>query len=124
MNDKEKKFQELIEKADHERVEKFISIFDRVLLYTIAAKLIPREAVDYSMQVWDKLIKKCIDLDASTRTKFLEETVAGRTAKFRHEIDGEDIRLHSLTQFEIAKTVIENNMHFHDEDDDFSSPVD
>lgn len=122
MNNKEQHIRDLVENADHERVESYMRVFDRVLLYTIASKLIPKEAVAFSIENWDTIIKKGINLDTTKRTNFLEDTIIGRAAKLRNEPDGEEFRLHCLKQHEIAKSVIESNLRVDDDTDDNDDP--
>lgn len=111
-----KKDIKLINKTDPERIEKYMQIHDRVLLYTIASAM-PKEMKDASMQVWAKLIKKIIDIDASNRTRYLESTANGRMAKMNKEADGEDVRLYSLEQMNIAKKIIESNLYYSEDDE-------
>lgn len=121
MNKKEQEIRDLVENADHERVETYMRLFDRILLYTIASKLIPKEAVQFSLESWNTIVKKGIDFDSTKRTNFLEETVVGRAAQLRDEPDGEEYRLHCLKQYEIAKSVIEANLRI--DDDDFGEEL-
>lgn len=113
----EKQLQSLLENTDHEKIESYIGIFDRILLYTLAASLIPKETVKYSMEIWESLVKKGINLDSTKRTNFLEETVPGRAALLRGELDGEEYRLHCIKHFQVAKSVIENNIRLDETDD-------
>ena len=113
-----KKTEETLKDADFERVEGYMHMFDRVLLYTMAANNLSQKTLDATIKFWDVVIKKTIDLDATQRTDFLEKTLHGRTAKLRDEPDGEDIRLHSLKQWKIAKQVIENNLRKLESDSD------
>lgn len=118
MTNKERNLRELVEKADHDRVEAYIGLFDRILLYNIASKIVPKESLEQSIRVWDMIIKKGIDSDVVKRTNFLEETVIGRASKFQDEPDGEEFRLHCLKQIDIAKSVIENNLKIEEQDND------
>lgn len=106
----------LLRKTDPDRIEQYMRIFDRVLLYTIASAM-PSEMKEASVKVWDKLIKKTIDIDASSRTNYLESTSSGRMAKMNKEADGEDVRLYSLEQMELARKIIESNLYFSEDSD-------
>lgn len=108
---KEKKdLQDLVETADHERVEAYMTVLDRILLYRLANKLMPTEDLAQSVNLWSIIIKKGIDMDVVKRTNFLEDTTLGRATKFQKEMDGEEYRLHCLKQLDIAKQVLEHNI--------------
>lgn len=116
-----KDLQKHLKDADIAQVGKFMSMFDRMLLYTIAVNFLPVEAIKGTVNLWDIVIKKGIDQDASGRTKFLEGTPEGRLAKYRNEPDGEEIRLHCLKQLQIAHSIITANLdksQLKDDDDD------
>lgn len=108
--DKDKQIRDLIDRADHERVESYMHMFDRILLYTLAASIMPKTAIEGTMDLWDKVVKKGIDIDSTKRTNFLEGTTSGRTAKLREEPDGEDLRIHCIEQLNIARDVIMSNL--------------
>jgi len=114
MNKKEREIRKLIESADHERVEAYMHMFDRVLLYTMAANMMPKDAINSTVDLWDTVVKKGIDMDATKRTNFLEGTTLGRAAKLRREYDGEDMRNHCLQQWRVARDVISTNLHSKD----------
>lgn len=116
--DKNGEIKALLDGADHERVEAYMNMFDRVLLYTLAANLMPKPAVDGTLGLWDRVVKRTIDLDATKRTEILESTVGGRAAKYRNEADGEELRLHALKQWEIARTLITTNLRYSELPDD------
>jgi len=113
----EKEVQKLIENADHERVEAYMHMFDRVLLYTLAANVMSKDAIKSTMDLWDMVVKKGIDMDATKRTNYLEGTTIGRAAKIRQEYDGEDVRNHCLQQCRIARAVISANLHNEDNEE-------
>lgn len=110
---------QMVEEADHERVHVYMDVFDRILLYTLAANLLPKEAIDASVDLWNIVVKRGIDDDVSKRTNFLESTTSGRAAKLRNEPDGEDLRMHCLKQWEIARNVILANLKYDKKDDNF-----
>lgn len=96
--------------TDQERVEGYLRMLDRILLYNMAVNSMPPEALQSIVKLWDKVVLKSIDLDASLRTHFMEATKMGRAAKFQDEPDGEDLRLHCLDQWKFAKSVVETNL--------------
>ncbi len=118
----EKEVLKILKEADHERVEGYMHMFDRVLLYTLAANIMPDEALKGTISLWDRVIKKTIDIDARKQTDFLEGTVMGRAAKFKRMPDGEEIRLRHLRQWTIAKSIIAGNLHQHQIDNDDGEP--
>ncbi len=124
MNKKEREVRKLIENADHERVEAYMHMFDRVLLYTLAVNMMPKDAIRGTVDLWDTVVKKGIDMDASKRTNFLEGTTLGRAAKLRQEHDGEDVRNHCLQQWRIARDVISANLHNKNEDNEDQGEID
>ena len=97
--------------TDHDKLESYMRMYDRILLYTLASNLMPKESIDETINLWEKVIKKTIDSDATMRTKFMESTPTGRIAKLREEPDGEDLRLHSIKTWNLAKNIISANMH-------------
>lgn len=111
-----KEIKEMLEQADPQRVEGYLNMFDRVLLYTLAVNTMPKEALDGTMSMWDQVVKRTIDIDATKRTNYLESTTVGRAAKIKNEPDGEDFRLFCLKQWEIAKTLITANLRTRTED--------
>ena len=76
--------------SDHDKLDSYMKMYDRILLYTIAANLMPKESIDETIRLWEQVIKKTIDGEATLRTKFMESTPTGRVAKLRQEPDGEE----------------------------------
>ena len=110
-----------IQSADAERIDAYLRMFDRILLYTMAANSMPIDILNATLGIWEQVAKKSIDIDATKRTTFLESTPTGRALKLNNEPDGEDLRLHWLKQWNIAKNVITSNLIKNDtneEDDD------
>ena len=105
-----KELQKRLEQADMENIGKFMKMFDKMLLYTIAVNFLPQEAIHGTVDLWDKIIKKGINEDANNRTTFMETTQPGRLALYKKEPDGEDLRLHFLEQWKLAREVILNNL--------------
>ena len=119
VTNKEKELQELIKNSDPVRVEAYLQMMQRILVYSLATRLMPKDELSQTIQFCDNLVKKSIDIDASHRTEFLESTPMGRTAKLMKEPDGEDVRLHGLQQWSVARTIIEANLL--GRDDEFGS---
>jgi hypothetical protein len=106
----EKQIKTKIRNTDQERVEGYLRMLDRILLYNMAVNSMPPEVLQGIVQLWDKIVHKSIDLDASMRTQFLEGTKLGRTAKLQNEPDGEALRMHCLDQWKLARSVLESNL--------------
>lgn len=100
------------------RVGNYMKMFDRILLYNIAVNSMPPEALQETLNIWEKVIKRGINEESSSRNKFLESSRQGRKAKYRNEPDGEDLMLTLLEQYEIAKEVIQSNLKRTIEDED------
>jgi len=109
------KVNQLLNNADISRISGYLQMFDRILLYRLAKGIMPKEDLSDAIGVWSLVAKKGIDLDAKERTEFLETTPAGRAAKLRKEADGETIRLHNTKQLDIAKQIINTNLHMDDD---------
>lgn len=109
MDDSLKKIQEEVANSDAERIEVYLKMLDRILLHTLVANTMPKEVLTDVIDLWDKVIKKGIDMESSRKTNFLESTSLGRLAKYKGEGDGEEHRLHCLKQMEVAKKIINNN---------------
>ncbi len=107
---KNEELQQLLEKADPQLMESYMRMFERILLYNMATAIMPPEAIEGSVDLWDKVVKKAINSDASKRTDFLEGSPDGRMAKLEKEPDGEDLRHHCLEQHRIARSVIVANL--------------
>jgi hypothetical protein len=99
-----------IEQVSPERLEGYIKAFDRMLLYSLATSIIPKEALSKTVNLWEKTIKKSIDIDAQNRTLFLESTLDGRKAKMVGEPDGELLRLKFLETLGVAQDIIQSNL--------------
>lgn len=106
---KNKSIVKLIKTTDPARLERNIQLFDRILLYNLAVHM-PKELIEGSIQIWTQAIKNSINIESTRRTEFMESTVPGRAAKINKEIDGEDLRLHSLMQLELATKIISANL--------------
>jgi len=105
-----KELQKQLEDADMERIGKYTDMFDRILLYTLAVNSMPKAALEGTVDLWEKVVKRGIDGECSRRTDFLEGTRLGRRAKYEKQPDGESMRLEHLKQCAIAKNVIKSNM--------------
>jgi hypothetical protein len=106
-------------KIDFDRIDGYIRMFDRILLYTMAVNLMPKEALDTVMTQWEQIVKKTIDIDAVNRTNFIEGTKLGRLAKYKKEPDGEEVRLSHLKHWKTAKDIVSSNLLANYKDDDF-----
>jgi len=106
--------------TDVMRVGNYMKMFDRILLYNIAVNSMPPEALQETLNIWEKVIKRGINEESASRSEFLESSRQGRKAKYRSEPDGEDLLLNLLEQYEIAKEVIQSNLKkpFETDDDD------
>jgi hypothetical protein len=111
---RKKKAQSLMEQLNEVRidqVEAYMRMFDRILLYTIASNIMPKEALDKTLSMCDKVVKKGMDLDVQFRTNFLEATPQGRLLQMKKdEPDGEELRLEYLKTWDVAKELIKNNL--------------
>jgi len=104
---------ELISKAqnvDQTRLDAYMRMFDRVLLFIVAAKTMQREELNRAMDTWDMLVRRSIDSDVQSRTNILEGTPMGRVAKLKQEEDGEEYRLDSLEILGIAHGLISRKL--------------
>ncbi len=103
--------------ADHDKLESYIRMYDRILLYTLASNIMAKENIEESIDLWEKVIKKTIDSDSVNRTKFMESTSAGRIAKLRREPDGEAMRLSDVKTWKIARDIISANLSRDEEEE-------
>ncbi len=110
MDEWEKNLLEEVGSADQDRLSKYVQMLDRVLLYNIAANVMPEEALDGIVDLWDKIIFKTIDSDVASRNEFLESTPLGRLARYKKEPDGEALRLHCIKNWKIARKVALSNL--------------
>ncbi len=119
MNNKdlEKEIQQELSDVNQERLETYMRMFDRILLYTIAANMVPAEVIQQTIHIWATTIKKIIDSDATGRTQFLEATVQGRLAKLHKEADGEELRLNCLKAWNVAHKIVTANLVGFDEEE-------
>jgi hypothetical protein len=105
-----KRIKTKVKNADQDRVEGYLRMLDRILLYNMAVNTMPPEILQGIVKLWDKVVLKSIDIDASLRTAYMEGTKLGRVSKLQKEPDGEDLRLHCLDQWKLAKSVVESNL--------------
>jgi len=122
MSDFTKKIQEKISKADPNQLNIYIGLFDRLLLYSLAANFIPQEAIKEMIKKWEETIKTTINNDASRRTCFLESTSEGRVARKNKEPDGEYLRLLYLESLDTAKQILAKNLE--NDKDEFGNIID
>ena len=110
LSQKSKDFQDRISAADPARLNCYIDMFDRFLLYSLVSNVMPEEAIQEIIQSWERTIKDTIDSECSMRTNFLESTLQGRLCKKHHQPDGEAIRLSALEGFNVAKEIVQSNL--------------
>ena len=99
-----------IAEVDALRLESYLRLYDRIVLYNLIAQLMSDENIKESINKWELIVKRSIDEDAQARTDFLESTSTGRLAKMHHVKDGESIRLEALQICNIAKMVIQQGL--------------
>lgn len=105
-----------MENVPPERLEAYHRMFDRIMLYTLAANLMDKQSIDQVIKNADKIIKKTIDADSQSRTDFLQNTKEGRVARMKEEADGEDVRLQFTEAWDIVKDLIRENLENNKED--------
>ena len=110
-----------ISEADPERLNGYIGMFDRLLLYNLAVGSMPPEILDEMIEKWAQTIKSTIDTEAQHRTHFLESTPQGRLAKKQDQPDGEALRLLFLETLSTAKQIVSRNLQRNEDDIDFES---
>jgi hypothetical protein len=110
-----KNINEKISEADPERLNGYLNLFDRLLLYNLVASTMPPEAIDELVEKWAFAVKSTIDTEVQHRTHFLESTPQGRIAKKQNQPDGEDLRLLFLDTLSTAKQIVTANLQ-RDED--------
>ena len=108
-----------IAEADSERLSGYIDMFDRLLLYNLAAGSMPPEIIDELIIKWAQTIKTTINTEVVARTHFLESTPQGRLAKKQQQPDGEDLRLLFLDTLDTAKAIVARNLQRNDDDIEF-----
>jgi hypothetical protein len=121
MTDFSNEIQKMIAASDPDRLNGYMDMFDRLLLYNLAVGTIPPETLDELIQKWEQTIKGMIDTESKHRTHFLESTPQGRLAKKHKQPDGEDLRLLFLTTLNTAKQIVTRNLQR--TEDDFESDV-
>lgn len=110
-----------ISEADPERLNGYIDMFDRLLLYNLAVGTLPPEILDEMIKKWAHTIKSTINIEAVHRTHFLESTPQGRVAKKQKQADGENLRLLFLDTLSTAKQIVTRNLQRNEDDTDFES---
>lgn len=111
------KLKQRIAESDPERLNGYIEMFDRLLLYNMAAFMLPPEALDGLLDKWEETIKATINTESCMRTHFLESTPQGRAAKRQKQPDGEDLRLSFSKTLDTAKMILTQNLQNNDDDD-------
>lgn len=103
-----KRLSELSE-DEQAKVKYYIGVFDRVLLQALVLNFLEPEIVNAIFDMCEKLMKTEIDVEATIRTKFLQETEAGRIISQLNFSDGESLRLRNLEAVKVARGIAENN---------------
>lgn len=110
MNFPDKDLLNKINSVNVERLESYLKMFDRILLYSLAVSTMSKEHLDECVKLTEKVIKKSIDIDSQMRTDYLEGSIDGRVLKMQKATDGEELRLQLLNVWKVAKELIERNL--------------
>lgn len=102
--------QKRLAEANPERVEAYHKMFDRILLYILACKILDRDQINQTVSFVDKVIKKTIDMDSQERNHLLYGTKQGRANCMLKEQDGEALRLDCLKNWELVKDLVVANL--------------
>jgi len=106
-----KNIENQLNKVDPERLEGYMKMLDRTLLYNMAASILPRESMNSILELWEKTVKKSIDMDCQKFTNFLQKTPQGRLASMMEDQpDGEEMRLKFLETFDLAHQIVVGNL--------------
>lgn len=113
---------ERLDKVDPERLEGYMNMFDRILLYSLAANTMPQHAIKDVIGFWEQTVKKTINMDCQRFTQFLQSTPQGRLSSLaREQPDGEDMRLRFLETFNLAHEIISTNITHQEDTEEFDS---
>ncbi len=114
--------QKQIANSEPERLNGYMGMFDRLLLYNLAVGTMSSEMIDELIEKWEETIKVTIDMESKHRTNFLESTPQGRLSKKQKQPDGEDMRLLFLGTLDTAKQIVTSNLRRNESDfeSDFS----
>lgn len=107
--------------SDPERLNGYIEMFDRLLLYNMATFMLPPEAIENLLEQWKQIIKSTINTESCMRTHFLESMPQGRLAKKDNQPDGEALRLLFLDTLSTAKQIVARNLQRDEDGIDFES---
>lgn len=110
MSKKKNSLLKQLEESDPIQVETYLKLMDRILIYNMAANLLPDEAIDKLVALWEKATINNINEECLKRTEDIETTKNGRLAKYRNEPDGEDFRLFYMKNWNVAKEVVDANL--------------
>jgi len=109
--------QKQIAESDPDRLNVYIDILDRLLLYNLAVNVMSPDMINNLLEQWERSVKSTIDTESRHRTQFLESTPQGRLAKKQKQPDGEDLRLLFLNTLDTAKHIVTRNLQKDEEDD-------
>lgn len=117
------KIEDQLAKVDTDRLEGYMRMFDRTLLYNLAASVMSKDDIQPILDMWKKTVRKTIDIDCQRFTEFLQKTPQGRlTSMVGNQPDGEDMRLKFLETFDLAHQIVTGNLVPPDEiDSDFNN---
>jgi len=116
MDDFSAKIKKKLASADPDRLNVYIDLFDRLLLYNLAANSIPPEALEEMIKKWEQTVKLTINEEVQLRTDWLESTPQGRLAKKKKQPDGEAWRLLFLQTLDVAKEIVTKNLQTSEDD--------
>ena len=116
MKDFASDIQKQIAESEPDRLNGYMGLFDRLLLYNLAVGSMPSEILDELLEKWEQTVKNSIDAETKHRTNFLESTPQGRLARKHKQPDGEDMRLLFLSTLNTAKQIVSRNLQRNESD--------
>ena len=106
-----KTLEKKLAKADKDKIDTHLKYFDRILLFNMAAHLLPVEARQEIVNMWQERMKDVIDEECNLFTTYLQETPHGRTVSMLpQQEDGEDMRLNFLEALDVANEIVGSNL--------------
>jgi len=89
-----------IAEADSERLSGYIDMFDRLLLYNLAAGSMPPEIIDELIIKWAQTIKTTINTEVVARTHFLDTLDTAKAIVARNlQRNDDDIEFEGSPEF-------------------------
>lgn len=120
--DEIKKLGKQISKTDPGRLNAYLDLFDKILLYNLAANMLPPNAIDEIIKKWEENIRISINSESTMRTDFLESSIEGRLAKKSNQPDGEQLRLNFLETLDVARNILLRNLKHEKDGFDYQDP--